>query len=53
MAAKNPRWPQKFSVFDIYALQLLESDMIQRTKKLHLNILNMLKNNQVAPTSLE
>ena len=43
MAAKNPRWPPKILFFDIYPSQLLKSDTTQWTKKLHCNILNMLK----------
>ena len=48
MAAKNPRWPSKNQFFDIQAPKLKESDRTQRTKKLHWNILNTLKEkNQV------
>ena len=41
MAAKNRRWPTRNSVFDIFASYFLESDKIQRTKKLSGNVLNM------------
>ena len=40
---QNPRWPSKNQFFDIQAPKLKESDRTQRTKKLHWNILNTLK----------
>ena len=53
MVAKNPRWPQQNSVFDIFASWPLESDETRRTKIIDWNGLNLYKKNLVNRTIFE